>query len=70
MVKKYVDFNKDNRRNAANGFEKDFFKLMINSVYGKTMEKLRKRINVRLANNAKDYKKICKLTKFCFIKDI
>ena len=30
---------------------------MINSVYGKTMEKLRKRINVRLANNAKDYKK-------------
>ena len=56
MVKKYVDFNKDNRKNAANGFEKDFFKLMINSVYGKTMEKLRKRINVRLANNAKDYK--------------
>ena len=57
MVKKYVDFNKDNRINAANGFEKDFFKLMINSVYCKTMEKLRKRINVRLSNNAKDYKK-------------
>ena len=30
---------------------------MINSVYGKTVENLRKRINIRLVNNAKDYKK-------------
>ena len=30
---------------------------MINSVYSKTMKNLRKRINVRLINNAKDYKK-------------
>ena len=30
---------------------------MINSVYGKTMENLRKRINVRLVNNAKDFLK-------------
>ena len=41
--------------NAANDFEKDVFKLMINSVYGKTMENLRKRINVRLVNSAKDF---------------
>ena len=44
-------------KNPANSFEKDFFKLMINSVYGETMENLRKIINVRLVNNAKDYKK-------------
>ena len=37
--------------------KKIFFKLMINSVYGKTMENLKKRINVRLINNAKDYNK-------------
>ena len=43
--------------NADNDFEKDFFKLMINSVYGKTMENVRKRINVRLVNNAKYFLK-------------
>ena len=41
--------------NAANDFEIDFCKLIINSLYGKTMETLRKRINVQLVNNAKDF---------------
>ena len=53
LMKKYIDFNTKKRMNGANDFEKDFFKLMINSVYGKTMENLRKRINVRLVNNKK-----------------
>ena len=44
-------------KNAANDFEKDFFKLMINSVYEKPMENLRKRINVRLGTNEKDFLK-------------
>ena len=42
-------------KNATNDFEKDFFKLMMNSVYEKTMENLRKRIHVRLVNNKKDF---------------
>ena len=40
---------------ATNDFEKGFFKLMVNSVYGKTMENLRKMINVRFLNNKKDF---------------
>ena len=39
-MKKCIDFNTEKRMNAVNDFEKDFFKQMINSVYGKTMENL------------------------------
>ena len=57
-MKKYIDFNTEKRMNAANDFEKGFFKLMINSVYGKTKENLRNRINMRLVNNAEIFLKI------------
>ena len=43
--------------NAGNDFNKDFFKLMTNSVYRKTMENVRKRINVGIINNEKDFLK-------------
>ena len=57
-MKKYINFNiEKKKKNSDNDFEKDFFKLMINSVYGKTMENLQKRINVRLINNVKDFLK-------------
>ena len=46
-MKKYIDFNTEKRKTAANDFEKGFFKLMINPVYGKIIENLQKRINVR-----------------------
>ena len=57
LMKKYIDFNTEKRTNAASSFEKDFLKLMINSVYGKAMENLQKRINVRPENNEKDFLK-------------
>ena len=41
---------------------------MNNSVYGKTMVNLGKKVTVRLVNNAKDYKKY--MSKFCFTEDI
>ena len=56
-MKKYIDFNTKKRMGATNDFEKDLFKLMITSVYGKTMENLRKSINVRFVNNEKDFLK-------------
>ena len=49
-MKKYIDFNTKKRRNTANSFFKKNFKLMI-----KTMENFRKKINVRLENNEKDF---------------
>ena len=39
-MKKYIDTNAEKRMNAANDFEKDFFKLMISSVYVKIIENL------------------------------
>ena len=56
-MKRYINFNTEKRKNATNDFKKDFFKLMINSLYGKTIENLRKRLNVRLVNNEKDFLK-------------
>ena len=56
-MKKYIDFNTEKIKSAKNEFEKSLYKLMNNSAYGKAVENLRKRINVRLINNAKDYLK-------------
>ena len=64
MLKKYIAFNTGKRKNAANIFEKDFFKLMINRVYEETTENLRNRMNVRLVNNAKDYTKYTSKPRF------
>ena len=54
-MRPYIDFNTQKRTISNNEADKNFFKLMNNSVYGKTMENLRKRIKIRVVKNSQDF---------------
>ena len=58
-LEKYISFNTQKRNKANNDFEKDFYKLLNNAFYGKTMENVRNRLKIKFFNKD-DYREIIK----------
>jgi hypothetical protein len=69
FLKSYIDLNTDLRKVAKNEFEKDFFKLMNNSVFGKTMENVRNRINFKLISTEDQAWRVKNLKRFTIFSE-
>ena len=69
FLKDYIMLNTNLRKVSNNEFEKDFYKLMNNSVFGKTMENVRNRINFRLINTEEQALRVKNMKRFTIFDD-
>ena len=58
-IEKYISYNSKKRTEAKSDFEKSFYKYMVNSFFGKTMENMRKRTSISFANSIQKLESIC-----------
>ena len=65
-LEKYINFNTQKRNKAKNDFEKDFYELIINAFYGKTMENVRNLISLEFIKKDNDKKTIKQQSKLTF----
>ena len=68
FMEKYIMLNTDLRTKAKNDFQKDFFKLMNNAVFGKSLENVRNRINFRLISTEDEALRVKNMKKIYYIQ--
>ncbi len=73
-MKVYIEKNTKLGKKSKNDFEKDFFKLMNNSVFGRTMRNVRNHVDIRLVSETEKYTKLVSKPNFekstFFVKDL
>jgi len=64
FMKKYIDFNSELRSKAKDEFSQSFFKLMNNAVFGKSLENVRNRVDVRIVTDSNEFLKLSRKPRY------